>query len=301
MSMSVNRIVIALLRPVQRLPLKFHYFWGDVFAWTCRRLLHYREDVVTVNLARSFPERKYGELKQLKKDFYTHLGEIFAETLWLGGCRRNKEKMYRRNLFTLDGADGLAAALRERSVMVLNSHFGNWELMGPFLQAVCDQPDSGCTEKDVVVVYRRLSGRFAEEFFRVNRCAVQTDGFDGYVEAGSVLRHAVEHRRERKIYVFPTDQHPYRMARDRHELVFLHQRTSVMMGAAALASRMGMSVWYMGADREDRGRYRVRFRKLCDDASAVPQEALMEAFFKRLEEDVVRNPANYLWSHKRWK
>ena len=301
MSTSVNRTVIALMQPVQRLPLKFHYFWGDVFARICRSLAHYREDVVSINLARSFPELKYGDIKRLKKDFYTHLGEVFAEAVWLGGCRRNPAKMYRQHLFDLDGADELAAALRERSVMVLNSHFGNWELMGPFLQGVCDRPGSGCTEKDVVVVYRRLSSRFAEDFFRVNRCAVQTDEFEGYVESASVLRYAVEHRREKKLYVFPTDQHPYRMARDRYELEFLHQRTPVMMGAAALASRLGMSVWYMGADREERGRYRVRFRKLCDDASALSQEELMEAFFKRLEEDVVRHPANYLWSHKRWK
>ena len=300
-SRTAHQIVIALLRPVQRLPLKFHYFWGDVFAWACRHLAHYREDVVTVNLARSFPQLKYKELKQIRKDFYNHLGEVFAETVWLGGCHRNPAKMYRQRLFTLDGAGELAAALRTGSVMVLNSHFGNWELMGPFLQAVCDQPDSGCTENDVVVVYRHLSGAFAEDFFRTNRCAVQTDAFAGYVESASVLRYAVEHRRERKLYVFPTDQHPYRMARDRQELEFLHQPTAAMTGAVSLAARLGMSVWYMAADREARGRYRVRFRRLCDDASAVPPEQLTEAFYRRLEEDIVRNPANYLWSHKRWK
>lgn len=301
MSTFVNRIALALMRPVQRLPLKFHYFWGDVFAWVCRRVAHYREEVVTVNLARSFPQCKYKELNQIKKDFYTHLGEVFAETLWLGGCRRNPGKMYRQHLFDIDGAEGLTDALRERSVMVLNSHFGNWELMGPFLQGVCDRSGAGCTEKDVVVVYRRLASRFGEEFFRANRCAVQSEAFDGYVESASVLRHAIEHRNEKKIYVFPTDQHPYKMARDRHELEFLHQRTSVMMGAAALASRLGMAVWYMGADREERGHYRVHFSKLCDDASTLSQEELMTAFFKRLEEDIVRRPANYLWSHKRWK
>lgn len=299
MSHGLNQVLLALFRPVQRLPLKFHYFWGGAFAGLCNGFPGYRKDVVTVNLSRSFPDLKYKEIKKLAKAFYGHLGEVFAEAMWLGGCRRNPAKLYRQGLVEIAGTDGLENAFAERSVMVLDSHFGNWELTGAYVQAFCDRV--GLSEHDVCVVYKRLGSGLGEDFCRENRCAVQSADFQGYIESKEVLRHAVAHRDERKIYVFPTDQFPYWKA-TRHEIPsFMGQKTQVMTGGTALAAKLDMAVYYMSADRVGKGRYQVSFRKICDHAAQRDPLSLMEDFYALLEEDVRRNPANYLWSHKRWK
>ena len=81
---AVN-IVRGILVVMSKLPLKFHYFMGDIFAWLARSVFRYRYDVVMVNLSRSFPDMKYGALKLLAKDFYRHFGEIVAETIWFSG------------------------------------------------------------------------------------------------------------------------------------------------------------------------------------------------------------------------
>ena len=76
------RVLIVLL---SKLPLRFHYFMGDVLSWLAGSVLRYRSDVVWVNLSRAFPDKKYKEIKQIYKDFYRHLGELVAEFIWFGG------------------------------------------------------------------------------------------------------------------------------------------------------------------------------------------------------------------------
>lgn len=71
------------MRVFALLPLKFHYFVGRCIAWIVAVPMHYRRDVVMINIARSFPEKKYGELVQMAKNFYRHFGDIVAETFSL--------------------------------------------------------------------------------------------------------------------------------------------------------------------------------------------------------------------------
>ena len=301
MAKAVHKVLLALFRPIQRLPLKFHYFCGKGFAWLARVVARYRVGVVTINLSRSFPELKYSAIKQLTKDFYNHLGEIFAETIWLGGCRHNPQRFFQKIQVETEGVAGLAEDFRKGSVMVLNSHFGNWELIGAYMQAVLDTPGSGMTENDVAVVYRALHNAFSEEFFRRNRTAVQTPAFDGYVESRVVMRYVVKHKDVPKVYVFPTDQSPYGTAIARSTLTFLSQPTQVMLGGATLAEKLAMPVWYMAADRIARGHYKVSFRKISEPSDGRTAEEVMARFYQWLEADIRCNPANYLWSHKRWK
>lgn len=282
-------------RLFQRLPLGFHYVWGRLLSWFAEHCIKYRRDVIMVNLSRSFPEKKWKEIKSLCKDFYKHFGNIIAETIWYGGCKGNKKRLLDSGLFTMGNLEVLQDAFHNgNSVMVLTSHLGNWELMGSF-PAV-----SGLDDNDFVVVYKKLKNDFWNDFIEVNRCALLTD-FQGYIESKKVLRYAVTNRREHKIYVFPTDQFPYKGAA-RYEIPqFMNQKTQVMVGAVELAAKLKMSVLYYSMNRTGRGHYELNFTKICDDASSMPAAAVLQEFYALLEKDIQRDPANYLWSHNRWK
>jgi len=293
------KIGAGILRAFQRLPLGFHYGVGKVLAWFLRSVMHYRSDVVMVNLSRSFPEKKYDELSAISKESYARMGEIFAETMWFGGCRHNPERFFRSGVVNMVNIQELRQAYSDSSsVMILNSHFGNWEFTGGCLQYLARLPDP-VSQDNVCVVYKRFTSKFWDRFIGENRCAV-TPGFKGYIEANSVLRYAVSRRREKVIYLFPTDQYPYGQAS--HWIPsFMHQPTNTMTGGAALACKLGMSVWHMCVDRISRGRYDVSFRKICDDASTMTPDQIMEDYYAEIEKDVTRKPTNYLWTHKRWK
>ena len=304
MSVKGVRLFQAVMRPVQRLPLGFHYAWGRVFAFVAHHLLHYRQREVMTNLARSFPEKKYAELNAIADRFYLHLGDILAEALWFGGCRRNPEKLSAQQLCTTPDASELLQSFRERpSVMLLSSHLGNWELTGGFFQFVGEDvaASAGIREDNVCVVYRRLHSAFWDQFMKDNRCAMMGPDFEGCVESGNVLRYALERREKKMLYIFPTDQFPYGKSA-RHEVPsFLHQKTLAMTGAAALACKLGMAVFYVGFPRGEWRQYVPAFHKICDDASQMAPGAVMEAYYALLEKDIQRDPSGYLWSHKRWK
>lgn len=297
------RIFRTLLLPLQRLPLGFHYFWGRVFAWVAKNILHYRSDVVLVNLSRSFPELKYGDIKKLYDGFYTHLGEVFAETCWFGGCSGRPGRLRRQGLCTARGEEELIGAFKNRpSVMILSSHYGNWEITGGIYDyfsgtAVCPE---GMDPDHTNVVYKRLTSRFWNEFFTNNRTAPLVD-YRGSVESKEVLRFALEHKNEKRIYIFPTDQFPYRGATRTAIPGFMSQPTMVMTGGATLAHKFGMAVFYMAIDKVEKGRYHMVFRKICDDASQMDTTRIMTEYYALLEESVRSHPENYLWSHKRWK
>ena len=79
------KIISGTLRLVSKLPLKFHYFCGDVVSWFMKSVVHYRRDVVMANISRSFPEMQYADVRKTVSAFYRHLGEIMAEAIWFGG------------------------------------------------------------------------------------------------------------------------------------------------------------------------------------------------------------------------
>ena len=108
----LTKLMQGLLRVISALPLGFHYAWAGFFAWLLRDVMHYRRDVVMINLSRAFPDKKYKELKQISNAFYKHFGEVIAETIWFGGCR-NPERLHRKRLVEYTNLDTVEAALAE--------------------------------------------------------------------------------------------------------------------------------------------------------------------------------------------
>ncbi len=294
-----TRIFQTLVHPLQKLPLGFHYAAVRPLVWFIRSVMKYRRDVVMVNLSRSFPTRKWKEIRQISNDFYSHFGDIFAEAMWFGGCRGNSERLRSSGLYTVRNPEDLLEAYRNSpSVLVLSSHMGNWELTGGLLE--CLPEGHGIENDDLVVTYKRLANGFWDEFIGENRAALLPD-WTGYQESGNIMRYALANRNRKKVYIFIGDQFPYKGSA-RHEVPdFMHQPTLSMNGGAMLAAKLHMPVFYYGMERAGKGRYEVSFTKICDDAAAMDPNAVMAQYYKLLEADIDKDPANYLWSHNRWK
>ena len=292
------RMVLAVMRLFSGLPLGFHYFWGDIVSWFMKNIMHYRQNVVITNISRSFPEKKYPEIKSIASAFYRHLGEIFAETVWFSGS--DAERIHASGICRYTNLEVLRDAYENSpSVTVLFSHCGNWELLGGIW---CYNYDPGvdypCPDSNVKVVYKELHNRFWNEVFVRNR-SFPVKGFDGQIESKNILRYAIRHRDVKNIYIYPTDQYPYAVSHDAG--LFLNQPTKVMLGSAGLAHKLGMSVLYLRMRQLERGRYEMTFVPICQDASVLSPEDIMRKYLDLLEADIRETPYNWLWSHKRWK
>ena len=285
-----------------KLPLKFHYFMGDILSWIAEKLLRYRTDVVWINISRSFPEMKYKELKKVYRDFYRHFGEIFAETIWFAAA--SYKRLFKSGIVTVTNPEEINEIfLSTPSMTVLSTHCGNWELMGGFLgYRTSSGVKVAIEEKHIQVVYKKLSSPVSDEVFRRNRvAALEIVGTSCEIESSNILRQTLKQKDERKVYIYPTDQAPYRKAGKHPIGEFMSQPTNVMLGSVGVACKLSHSVMYMKMKRVERGRYEMTLIPICRDASQLTPEELMRKYYDLLEEEIRETPANWLWTHKRWK
>ena len=298
-------IILGLMRVLSALPLGFHYACGRVLSWFLKNVMRYRRDVVMTNLSRSFPDKKYKEISKIADEFYRHFGRIIAETIWFGGCRDPK-RLRQRRIVEYSNFEVLEKAYSQSpGVMVMTSHFGNWELLGGCLnydyRSGAKLPE-GLVPDDVIFVYNPLKSVVWNEIMRHNRCApVKYLDYKGYISTGKILRHVLENKDRKLVVNMLSDQCPYRDSMADLKVDFMHQETKTMFGGASLARKMGWSVLYASLFPVEKGRYEWRFTEICPDASAVPVQEIMDDYYKLLQNDIEAVPWCYLWSHKRWK
>ena len=296
-------IVRGLMRLLSWLPLRVHYALGRFISFLAEKVFRYRVHDVTVNLSRSFPEYNYKEIAALRHRFYLHFGEVVAETVWFGGLR-GPSRLHRSHLVELENA-GTLKELYDAApgVVVLMSHAGNWELIGGIASYVYNDEPVCFNEQNFCVVYLRQSSAMWDRILADNRKAPLLDrkGFPGYVESRSVVRYALEHKGEKKIYNFITDQSPYFDSPSNPEVEFMNRKCRTMKGAASLAIKMGYAVCYLSMRQEGRGHYVMKYIPICADPSAETPGDIMQAYYRLLEEDIRTQEWNYLWSHRRWK
>ena len=272
-------------------------------AWFLRSVLRYRSDVVTVNLCRSFPEKTYEEIQAIHKQFYRHLASVLKETVWFGRCRGGKGRKRLRDSHIVEitnpeELNRLYAGARQ--VMLLQSHAGNWELIGGILNYSYGEP-LAMTADNFAVTYRQLGNPRMDALMARNRTAAVSDlDFKGYVEARSVVRFVLDRREQKYCYSFITDQFPY-YANRKNFVHFLHRDTPTMTGAAELAVKLDMAVAYLGMECREDGGYRLNVVPICEHAGGEQPLELMQKFYQLLEADLEKQPWNYLWTHKRWK
>ncbi len=291
-----------LLRLLGLLPLRAHYALGRFVSWLAESVFRYRRDEVMHNLTKAFPDVNIWDLKPIRKEFYRHFGELIAEAVWFGGCRR-PERLRRQRLVEIENPE-VAAQLYEAapSLVVMYSHCGNWELFGGISSYNYTDTPLPFSEQNFCVVYRELSSRAWDEVMRDNRFAPLQDrkGFTGYIESKDLVRYAFNHKDEKKVYNVNTDQRPYFVSPGNLDVDFFGQRVQTMTGAAALARKFGMSVAYLSMRRERQGHYLLHYTPICEDASKMSVQDIMQTYYTLLEKDVREQPGNYLWTHQRF-
>ncbi len=292
------KIGSGLLSLFGHLPLNFLYGVGNFAAWIMNNVIHYRKREVYINLSRSFPDASYAEIREWADDYYKHLGEIIAETIWFGGCKGRPERLRKQNIYRYTNADLLLKARKERGVICMRSHMGNWEVAGGFFEYIGDQIEGQMSRDELFVAYKPMSNKVSDKIFYENRKAV-LDGYEGMLKDSELLRHIIKHKERRPVYMVIGDQYPYKACH--FAGTFLNQPTEGMLGAFSLAHKLGLAVVTVHEERDGRGHYLGTYEIISEDASKDDPEVLMREYFKKLEEDIRKDPANWLWSHRRWR
>ncbi len=279
------------------LPLGLLYVMADVLAWLLGRVVGYRRAVVLENLRKSFPEKTEAERSQIARHFYHNLGDVFVETLKL--LTIDRAELARR--VQIEGAEPMLAYLAEgRTVLALGSHFVNWEWILPGATV-------GLPTARIDGVYRPLGSAFGEAL--VTHLRTRLGGH--LIRMQDVGRDIIRQRTVPRALSMVADQTPPG-GEIQFYTRFLNQDTPFFVGPDKLAASFRLPVFFLSQTRVRRGHYRYRLQLHYDGATPLPAppkhltddpalHPITAAYAQFLEAEIRRSPADYLWSHKRWK
>ncbi len=278
------KLLIGLIYVISLLPHSILYVLSDFIYLIVYKLVGYRKKVVFENIKNSFPGKQDDEIWKITSKFYRNLADIIVETVkefTISGSQIKKRFKF-TNPEVFDNH-----TLKGKSIMMLMGHYNNWEY---------GVTTSLWVKADCWAVYGRLENNY------INKPIVKTRERFGFklFPMEDTYKVMLDHENKGKLYMFMADQTPHH-AKIKYWLKFLNQETPVHIGAEKLAKMKQMAVVFIDIQRVRRGYYEVKAHTLFDDASQTADYEITKKYFETLESVINKEPANWLWSHKRWK
>ena len=273
--------------PLSLLPLPVLYLLAGPLYVALNYVVRYRRKVVEENLRRSFLEKSERELNRLRDRYYWHLSQIVLEMVkMLTISRRSLQRRYHCvnpevvNDFFEQG----------RSVILMSSHYNNWEWMIVSLEEMFLHHGIGVGKGNSDKVFEKLVNRAR------TRCGTQV------VFADTVRETFEEYETQHHpaAYMMLSDQSP-NSKKKCYVTQFLNQTTGVIFGAEHFARKYDIPVLYYEVIKERMGKYRVEVQLIAEHPNDLPEYAITQRYVELLEQTIRRQPAFWLWSHRRWK
>ena len=276
---------LSFIRFISRTPLRVLYWIGDLIFIGLYYFPGYRKKIVLTNLKNSFPEKTDHQIQELAREFYHRFADFLVETL--KGMTISGEDLRKRVVYT--NPQMLQSYFDQgKSVLMAASHHFNWEWA---LLAGCEQ-----FAFPIDFVYSPLSDKKMEQLIFGMRTR-----FGGQpIPKESAVRDILRRSKLVKAIAVNADQVPPADGH-RYWTRFLHQETSFYMGLEQIARLVRFPVLFMASRRVARGYYQITFHTLAQPPYSKEGSGILEAYAREVENLILEDPANWLWSHRRWK
>ena len=285
-------ILVAMLKGVAHLPFWILYRLSDLTFLLMCYVVRYRRAVIDKNLSESFPELPANERARIRRRFYRNFTDYIFETIKL--LHVSDSQMRRR--MTFSGVGMTDSYLRQgRPVVAFFSHCGNWE-WAPSVTLW-----SGLTpgkDAEFCQIYRPLRNRNMDALMLTLRSRFGSVSLPKNRAFLDLLRY--RKRDLPTITGFMSDQKPSHGDQG-HITCFLNHPTAFITGTETVARRLDAAVVYWDMRKTSRGRYHIDMKLITDAPNQLPQGAITARYVSLLSQTIRRDPAIWLWSHKRWK
>ena len=286
MQAIVYYISLPFIYLVSILPFWLLYRVSDFMYIIIYRVLGYRKKVVLQNLKNSFPNKSDQEINKICIEFYSFFCDWVVEMI--KSITISKNAMIKRCHFTdtslLDKFNK-----EKRKVIFVMGHFGNYEL------AAAEMAYN--TNYRLHVIYKPLANPYFNRLINKKRVRVGTKIMPMTATFKTML--SLRNDAELSATAFIADQIP--SPESAYWTTFLNQDTPIFLGTEIIATKLNYPVIYVSLNRVRRGYYEMTTDLLCENPAATQKGEISEMHTKRLEQDIIRQPEIWLWSHKRWK
>ena len=243
-----------------------------------------RRKVALRNLELCFPELGAGERERLAREHFRWLGRSFLERglLWYGSPARL------RRLIRVEGDVGLADR-SDKPVMWLAPHFMALDVAGASTQLF--------QNTKVISIYQRQSNAVLDGALRGGRLRFGNAEIFSRDEAGKALMRAI--RRGDAFFNLPDMDFG---TRDAAFVPFFGVPAVTLLAPSRLARALDMIVQPVVAEMLPGGQgYLVRYEPPWTDFPSDDPVADSARMNRWIESEIRRNPAQYLWVHRRFK
>ncbi len=266
------------------LPFSAMYRLSNGVAWLMMNVMGYRKAVVYKQLRNSFSDKSSAEIDRIARASYLNLSDILLESM--KGFSMSEADFKARYVFTNPEFVHNSMEADGNSIQMA-AHYTNWEW------GVISLPLS--VKRTIVGFYKPLSNSFIEKYGREKRGQFGIE----LVPIGDTSTAFERFADKPTAYFFISDQNTN--SDKAHWVTFLNQDTACPYGGDKYARQYNFPAYFLDMKRVKRGYYRMTFEKIASDVQNLPDEEVTRRFMARLEQMILAQPENWLWSHKRWK
>ena len=270
---------------VGSLPFKVLYGISDFLAYVLKNIIGYRQAVIMDNLERSFPDMDKDTRLETVSKFYLNLSDILLEGIKAFKMSQ-KQVLSRYRILNPEIMDPYLE--KGQGVICVTGHYGNWEwgALSPPLQMPWK----------FAAFYKPMNDPRLDRFVRKNRSR-----FGTYL---SPIRETTKTFEDNRgipvIYLMAADQSPSNREAA-YWADFLGRDTAFLHGPEKHARINNYPVAFAAIRRIKRGYYELEISIIAEDPSKLPDGEITRRYAKKMEALIMEDPANWLWSHKRWK
>ncbi len=288
-----NNIVYAILFLWAKLhailPMPVLFILSDILYFFIYYVAHYRKKVVRNNLKNSFPDKTKEELLKLERRFYHHFADYIIETIKLAHISQD-ELLRRANIRNPELVYDLLDKGHTCFIMIMG-HYGNWEWF------------SGATARfegraTIYQVYRPLNNKAFDRLYIYLRTRFHSFG----IKKNDTIRELIRLKQNKTHALLPflADQTPSK-ANLHYWTMFLNQESAILTGPERIAKKLDIPIIYADTKKIKRGYYTVDFKLITDNPKETDEFQITENYARMMEQTILRDPAYWLWTHKRWK
>jgi len=274
-----------MIKFFSRLPLRALYAFSSFLYLLAFYVVRHRHQVIRGQLEKVFPHASAAEHERIHQRFLKNFCDVVVEVLRSVSMTEADMRAHVK-IVNLDVARRHLDA--GQSVMLVTSHLCNWEWLLHGVTLQLGYP--------VDAAYKPLHDQWAERLMLKIRSRFGAR----LVPAKELLADFLRRRGIVRAVAMNADQAPVSTDK-RYWTQFLGQDTAFYIGAEQIARATRLPILYVAVRRIRRGYYDVELRPLWDGREVTGPNAVTERYARACEIDVLKSPADWLWSYRRWR
>jgi len=241
------------------------------------------KNLIASNLLKALPGLNQNEINKISKNMWSNYGRILSEYVFIKDIRKSKI----RNIVEIDGQAILEEIKKNNEpVIFISGHFNNFELMAMHIEK------SGI---DLATVYRPLNNKFLNFFMeKIRKKYICKNQIKKGISGTRQLLNCFKNNTSVALMI---DQ---RVSEGIKSNFFNHNAFTTTI-PAQFYKKYKCKIVPVYIERKNDINFKLTIHKPLEYKTVDTIESITLDLNKILEEMILKNPDQWIWSHDRWK